>query len=131
MKRIMIIDREESVREALGAFSEILGFEPTLVSDPVICHAMRADKIQCEVKKPCADILLVGQDLSPLTGLQFVARQEEKCCRVPIHRKAVMSGSFTKEEFMQARHLGCHVLQKPVTFEILENWLDGLTGNRV
>jgi hypothetical protein len=59
-----------------------------------------------------------------MTGLELIQRQIDSGCRGAPQHKAIMSGSLTAEELQQAKELGCHVLQKPVTFEVFEHLLN-------
>jgi DNA-binding response OmpR family regulator len=127
MARILIIDRDETVRETLGVFSEMLGYEPLYAEDAATCQAIHSANQSCSAENACAEILLIDQRLQTMTGLEFVERQIQKGCKAATNCKAVMSDALTKQEFMLARQLGCYVLQKPVTYEIFENWLQSIS----
>ena len=123
MPRILIIDRDENVRETLGVFTEMLGYEPLFAADASSCSIIHAANQNCTEEHPCADILLIDQRLESMPGLKFVEKQIHKGCKAAARCKAIMSSTLTTEEFNYADKIGCHVLQKPVTYEILENWL--------
>lgn len=132
MQRILIIDPEENVRETLGVFSEMLGYEPMFAADAASCRAIHAENQGCTELQACADILLIDQGLPTMTGLEFVERQMEKGCKAAVHCKAIMAKTLSPEEFKEAKNLGCYVLQKPVTYEIMEQWLSSVADkNRV
>ena len=126
MPRILIIDDEESLREILGVYSEMLGCEVELAADPSLCKSFHSDSQECTNEKPCADILVIDQNLPDLKGLDLIRQQTERGCKLPPQRKAVISASLSEDEFRQAKNLGCHVMQKPITFEIFESWLQKL-----
>ena len=128
MPRILIIDDEEGIREILGVYSEMLGYEAELVADLSQCNSFHADSNGCTEGTPCADILVIDQNLPGTKGLDLIEQQLEMGCKVPPQRKAVISASLSEEEFRQAKKLGCHVMQKPITFEIFENWLNKING---
>lgn len=126
MQRLMIIEDEECIRETLGIFSEMLGYEPIIATDSSSCPAIHSDGQECLKDHPCADILLIDQGLPSISGLNFIESQIQKGCKVLAHRKALMSGALTKEEFIRTQKIGCHFLQKPVTFDVLKDWLAGI-----
>jgi CheY-like chemotaxis protein len=126
MPSILIIDDEEGNRETLGVYSEMLGYEPILAEDYSSCSTILAKIQACAEEQSCADVLLINQNLATMTGLEFVEKQILKGCKAATYSKAIMSGALTQEEFKLAKKLGCHVLQKPVTYEILENWLSSV-----
>lgn len=126
MRNLLIIENEDSVRDSLGSYTEKLGYKPILISDPLICGAVKSSGAQCSTKKPCADILLIDKDCPAIDGLRLIELQAEKGCTVNSQRKALMAKTLTDKEHKKAAILGCHVISKPVTFETLENWLMGL-----
>ena len=128
MRNLLIIENEDNVREALGLYTEKLGYKPILISDPLVCRAVKSYGPQCPTKKPCADILLIDNDCPAIEGLRLIELQVEKGCTVDTQRKALMVSTLTDNDQNKAATLGCHVLSKPVTFKALENWLTGIEG---
>lgn len=126
MRNLLIIENEDSVRDNLGLYSERLGYKPILISDPLVCGAVKSSGPQCSTKKPCADILLIDKDCPAIDGLKLIELQAEKGCTVNSQRKALMASTLTDKEHKKVAILGCHVISKPVTFATLENWLMGL-----
>ncbi len=131
MRSLLIIENKDSVRVALGGYCEKLGYKPILLSDPLVCKALQQGAQTCSTQKPCAGTLLIDQDLPAIDGLSLIECQIEKGCKVATHRKALMVNKITEQSFKNANRLGCHVLQKPVTFENLEAWLNGLEGSAI
>lgn len=128
MRNLLIIENEDKVRDNLGLYTEKLGYKPILISDPLVCGAVKSSRSQCSAKKPCAEILLIDKDCPAIDGLRLIELQEEKGCTVNSQRKALMARELTDKERKKAAILGCHVIAKPVTFETLEHWLMGLEG---
>ncbi len=126
MQHLLIIENEDSDRDALGRYSEALGYKPILISDPSVCKALNSGEQKCSNHKPCANTLLIDKDLPAIDGLSLIECQIEKGCKVASHRKALMVRTMSEQEKKEASRLGFHVLQKPVTSETLENWLSGL-----
>lgn len=126
MQHILIIENEDSDRDALGRYSEALGYKPILISDPSVCKALNSGEQKCSTNKPCANILLIDKELPAIDGLSLIERQIEKGCKVASRRKALMASTMSEQDQKIASRLGFHVLQKPVTSESLENWLNGL-----
>ncbi len=42
MRDLLIIEHEDIVRDTLGSFSEKLGYKPILISDPLVCNAVKS-----------------------------------------------------------------------------------------
>jgi hypothetical protein len=58
-----------------------------------------------------------------MTGLEFVRLQALKGCRGIMRHKAVMSGSWTREQLVAAENMGCKVFSKPIDVHELIDWL--------
>jgi len=123
MPQIMILDDEKGVQDALALYSEMLGYDAIATTEPSTCRVYHSNQ-DCDKETPCADVLLIDQFLTTMFGLDLVERQANKGCKAPARNKAILANAFVQEDFKRARNLGCHVLQKPVTYEILENWLE-------
>ena len=126
MQHILIIENVDSDRDTLDRYSEALGYKPILISDPSVCKALNSGGQKCSTHKPCANILLINKELPAIDGLSLIERQIEKDCKVASRRKALMVSAMSEQDQKKASRLGFHVLQKPVTSESLENWLNGL-----
>ncbi|NIR94792.1 MAG: response regulator, partial [Gammaproteobacteria bacterium] len=124
--RILIIDDEECIRDSLAIFAEDLGLDPVVASAPEQCTLFQDPSGHCCKSKSCTDILLIDNHLPGISGLDFIELQLEKGCKVAVSNKAVMSGAFSSRDYLHAKNLGCHVLQKPVTYELFCNWINNL-----
>jgi DNA-binding response OmpR family regulator len=131
MRNLLIIEHEDSVRDDLGLYTKELGYKPILISDPLVCNAVKSVGQQCHTKKPCAEFLLIDNDCPVIDGLSLIELQAEKGCTVNKQRKALMASTLTDKEHKKATTLGCHVIPKPVTYKALENWLKGLESPAV
>lgn len=126
MPRILIIDSDEASRESIAIFIEMLGYEPTIALNPAACDLYSPNPGDCTKESACIDILIIEQKMPGMTGLQLIQRQLDFGCTVSAQGKVIMSTNLTTEETQLANELGCHVLQKPVTFEALEEMLSSV-----
>lgn len=124
MPRILIIDTEESIRETLDVFAEMLAYKATLAINPASCDVYSPSFCECSKECACTEILLIDQNMPGMTGLELIQRQHEFGCKIAAKSKVVMSGVLTVEERQLATELGCFVMQKPVSFEVLEQILN-------
>ena len=130
MPQILIVDDEVGIRQILEVYAELMGYESTLMDGPTICELYHNPESKCSKDSPCADALLIDQNLDGMTGLEFIQRQRNGGCKLLPKYKAVMARTFSKEEFKNTLATGCHVLQKPITFEIFEDWLNRMNSDK-
>lgn len=126
MPRILIIDNDEGSRESIAIFCEMLGNEPNTDVNPAYCDVYSPSPCTCTKETACTDILLIEQNMPGMSGMELIQRQLDSGCKSVAHGKAIMSRALTVEETQLASELGCHVLQKPVTYEALEHLLSSI-----
>ena len=99
-------------------------FTVTAFADPT---SYVADKNRCDTcgDNACADALITDNQMPGMSGLELIQWITDRGCKLPNHRRAVISGSWTSEEFDQAQQLGCKIFQKPVSVDEIHQWLDG------
>ncbi len=130
MSLVLILDASESTSQTIDLYCEILGYE-TVVSDNLsICDAFQ-ERRKCRKQEPCVDIMFVDNSLAKTVGLDVIQSQIERGCKLEPRNKALLANSLSSQEFKNAKRLGYHVLQTPITFEILENWLSEVEWNAV
>jgi len=129
MRRILIIDDEQCIFETISEFSKELGYDPIHIEDPSFCSLPCHEQKSCPKVSPCVDLLLVDQYLPSTFGLKFVKELNQRGCKIPIGSKAVMSAVLSSDEKAQAKELGYDVLIKPVSFDVLKDWLLSCRSN--
>jgi hypothetical protein len=126
MARVLIIDEEECIREPLAVFAKMLGHEPTVASVPPSCNVYKPTPDYCSRETACSDTLIIDQDLSGLTGLEWIQRQIDFGCKADSCSKIILSTFLSDDLKLQADKLGCRTQQKPVTFEIFKTLMSGI-----
>ena len=104
----------------------MLGYEQVLVADPSLHRLPCLEGRVCSEENPCADVLLVDQYLPTMFGLDLIEKLNRRGCNLPAGSKAIITGVLSSQEAERAKSLGCDVLLKPVTFEMLKNWLSSV-----
>jgi len=119
--RILIVEDEESIRDSLQWFLEDLGHEVIATSVPDQCDVYQGQP--CTREKSCTDALIIDQHLPGILGLDFVEKLKERGCKGIITNMLLVSGDATSVDMDKANTLGLSVVQKPMTFDFLEDWL--------
>jgi len=121
-KRIILFDDDQQIRKLLERVFKQKGYEVLAYSDPSLSPLQRSHDCQCNENQLCADIIITDIDMPNVSGLEFMASQVSKGCK--IKNIAIMSGEWSEPKMKIAKDLGCHVFQKPFDLSSLKEWLD-------
>lgn len=120
-KAVYILEDEYELRSTLKSFLTQKGYEVHSFSDPTFCPLSEIQNCSCQRHTPCAEFIITDINMPGMSGLKFIELQKNKGCKVP--HIAVMSASWSKEEYQKARELGCKVFDKPFSFADLLQWM--------
>ncbi len=121
--RVVIFDDDENVLDAMSMLVKRLGHEALCYSDPTLCPLYSDPSCKCTREEACADILITDNKMPKMTGLEFLQQQALRGCKGIMRHKAVMSGSWSSEEFELAKSLGCRIFYKPMNVREVMDWL--------
>ncbi len=120
--RILIIEDEESIRESFQWFLEDLGHKVFVFESPEQC-------VSCEdgyysLRIPAIDAMILDHHLPHLFGLDLLEGLSKNSGQSYPDNVILMSGDTTSFCRERALSTGAIVLQKPVTFGYLKQWLE-------
>lgn len=121
--RIIVIDDNDGIRQALTLLLEKYGYEVIPGAEPTICPVYSV-KGSCPHEDVCGDFLLTDNQMPIMTGLEFIETQSQKGCKGVMTCKAVMSGTWSSEDLLKAEKLGCKIFFKPLRIEEIIQWLE-------
>lgn len=122
LKRAIVIDKDESFRNALSSVLEKRGYDVHAVPDPAFCPIYLNHQCSCADAHVCTNLIIIDINQPGMTGLEFIRNQKRKGCKV--ENIAVMSASWKESEFKQIENIGCKILNKPFKMDELRNWMD-------
>jgi len=125
--RILIIDDERCIRDSLAIYLTDLGHDVYVSENPSFCSV--ANKCLCEQTYPCADILLIDQNMPTCKGLEFIREQSLLGCKLQPHHQIIMSGTVSPDMIQDAKELSCQIVQKPFSLAQLEQLIKNLSTN--
>ena len=110
----------------LDVLSEVLVEEQFKVAafPRATCHMTLQKEACCPMESPCYDILLTDNQMPDMTGLEFLELQQCNGCKIPAHRKAIISGNWTIENLDKAAKIGCQTFHKPYGFDKITTWIE-------
>ena len=116
--KVIIIDDEDSIRETLKMYLEDQGHEVFTAPEPILCDVYNGH--ECNEDYPCGDIMLIDYKMPKMTGTDFLQSMESRGCKGLSATKILMSGDTGSIDKKIAKQLGCQIIQKPLTFQMLD-----------
>jgi len=120
--RALIFDDQTDIRQILWSLFDDRGYEVFTFPHPGTCPLTEEELCPCSVEETCADLILSDMNMPIKNGLEFLEEQIKKGCRCKYF--ALMSGTFTDEEFSKAKSLGIKIFKKPFALTEIINWLN-------
>ncbi|AMV71227.1 hypothetical protein JCM30471_30660 [Desulfuromonas carbonis] len=126
--RILIFEREPSLRELLNVVLTGAGYQVQTFADPSACplfHRRDDEEACCASKVPCADALLSDLDLPHISALDFLKLQRLRGCKALDANKAIMGASLTVELQREIAEFGGAYIKKPFHLAEILAWAEG------
>ena len=80
--RVLLFEKEDSLRIPLKRFLHIFGYEVLDYRDPSPCPLGGYDKCPCPESSICAHFLITDVDMPHTGGLEFIERIKQKDCKI-------------------------------------------------
>ena len=121
-KKALILEDDENIRALFAHIVRRRGYEVVGYPDPTVCPLSRTSRCACPADSPCADVVITDLHMPNVTGLEFIAAQKEKGCRVG--NIALITADPSGSDVDAATELGCRAFTKPVSVAQINEWLD-------
>lgn len=125
LRKALVVDDDVLCLEVVRNYLEDSGFEVTAALGPV-CPMLEQGAEQCCMDRPCYDVVLTDNRMPEMTGVEFLLYLEEHGCKLPNHRKAIISGDLVRNEKNRVEARGYKTFKKPCRLEEIGEWLDSL-----
>ncbi len=96
----------------------------SIYSNPSLYFCSHPSIETCPVETPCVDFLLTDNKMPEMTGLEFLRRIKQMGCKIPDHRKAIISGSLESGDQQKAKQLTSNVFDKSDAKEKISLWIE-------
>ena len=122
---IIAIIEDDALASMIKDVLNDIGHDVRVFSNPMLCSVYREGQNGCPQEAPCADVLIVDQDLTRMSGLEFFLLQREKGCLAHDHFKGILISS---ENYSSQREkisqLGFTVFKKPFKAKDVIEWIN-------
>ena len=117
-RRIMIIDDDRDICDALAHRLEVMGYEPIAYTDG--CSALSA--ITLEHERSPTHLVLLDLHMPGMDGMAVLREMKMKHPQIPV---IIMSGTSLRDGFEKAIEAGaCDWIGKPIDFPALRSKVD-------
>lgn len=119
----LVIDDDQNCRALFSTILKNMDFEVLAFSNPSE-FLVEKDWQQCTKSCPCVDVLITDNNMPGMSGLEFLEFLDQKCCKLEKKQKAIISGSWPKDQLDRAIKIGCSIFPKPVVLTEIYEWLN-------
>ena len=126
--KAVVIDDVELCRDFLAEVLEDRGYQ---VDKYAYAHSLPfCSQVgeHCQSEQACADLLLTDNQMPLLNGLDMIEAQRARGCKLVAGSRAVLSGSWSRDEQQKAQALGCQAFEKPYDLKGISDWLSACEG---
>ncbi|MCW8859972.1 MAG: response regulator [Deltaproteobacteria bacterium] len=129
LQTVLVLDDNDLYRSVLKRALTKNQFDVTAFPDPKTYLATR--KIDhCERNCPCFDFILTDNHMPSMSGLEFFEWGKQNDCKLPVHRKAIISAMWSEEDLDRAQSLGCRVFDKSSSLDHIQDWIENCVGQK-
>jgi CheY-like chemotaxis protein len=121
--RIVVFDADSEIRKLLSEQLSAKGHDVQTFPDPTACPVFNIGNCFCPSETPCADLLIMEQDLPKMKGLDFLATQVKRGCKAPAENKLLISDTLTPLQRKALNVLGVESLMKPFVLSDILSWV--------
>ncbi|HMB16639.1 MAG TPA: hypothetical protein VKN62_10010 [Pelovirga sp.] len=122
-KTALLLDNDIEHRQQMIEILTTKGYLVQMYASP-ISYMLRREGHSCSESKYCFDLILVGNRLPGMGGIDFLRHIKNRGCNLPDRCKAVFCNDLSQEQLQMVKELGCHFFKKPTPHEEIQLWLD-------
>lgn len=121
-KTALLLDDDVEHRQQMMEVLTAMGYVVHMFASP-ISYMLRWEGHFCSENKHCFDLILVGNQLPGMSGIDFLQRLKRTGCCLPDHDKALVCSDLSQEHLQMVKELGCRYFKKPTSCEEIRLWL--------
>lgn len=121
--KVLVLDDDVQCLNLSEAYFQYKGFEVSAYLQAT-CPMFEQVAAYCSLEEPIYDLIVVDNDMPNMKGIEFLEYIQEKGCKIPNTRKAILSGGISNEERDRAKSLGVKVFDKPCPLDVLDQWIE-------
>ncbi|MFO7766143.1 MAG: response regulator [Pelovirga sp.] len=118
----LVLDDDAQHRELMTRLLKERGYQVEAYANP-IAFLLRRENHCCPSKGHCVDLIVTGNKMSGMDGMEFLRRINKNGCRLPDHRKGVFSDAWDSSSLERAKQLGCRFFYKPLSVAVFDQWI--------
>lgn len=121
-KSALVVDDDAEHRELMTRLLQERGYQVKAYANP-ISYMLRRESHSCPSSGHCVDLIITGNKMSGMNGIEFLRRLRKNGCSLPGYRKGVFSHAWDVDHLEQIKQLGCRFFYKPVAIDQFDQWI--------
>ncbi len=121
-RRVIIFNKDARLRNEVTRFFAARGYETVVFRDPSICPVY-GEFEDCKGSHSCGDIMLLEFETPIMNGVDLIAAQHRRGCKLPATNKAIITASLPAEGRATLASVGAEFFQTPLVLSELEKWV--------
>ncbi len=122
-RKVLVIDDDVGCLDVAEEYFLDKGFSVT-ASLSAICPMIEQGAATCPQRTPEYDIIFSDNNMPGMRGLELFEYQRQRGCKLPPHRKALISGDLSGDDQKLAKGMGYQVFHKPTSLDSIDLWVD-------
>ena len=95
------------------------------------CTMIEQGTEACPLNTCVYDIIFSDNNMPGMKGLELFEYQRQRGCKIPIQRKALISGDLSGNDQKMAKSIGYKVFHKPTSLDLIDAWVDEVMDNNI
>ncbi len=122
-RRAIVFDDDQVLLSLFTEFFSLIGYEVFAYAAPLLCPVAGENASACTRAYPCADVLIVDNQLLGMNGLDLLCAQSRHGCKLTNRNKALMAGFIDEEAQKIVDQMGYAFFKKPLDLKVLSDWV--------
>ncbi len=122
-RRVIIFDGDPATAGGLRKFFEARGYEIMVFRDTAICPVVDQRNGRCPGNVSCCDITIIRHDMPSMNGIDLLAAQQRRGCKLSAVNKAIVARGLDAEDRLSLDVLGAPFFLAPIDLGAFGAWV--------
>lgn len=126
----LLVDDDIEHRDLMARLLLERGYRVKTYANP-ISFMLRCD-INCHPSSGhCFDVIVAGNKMSGMSGIDFIQRIRSRGCYLPDHQIGIFCCDWDDDSLQQINQLGCRFFSKPIVVAEVDAWISAIYSKKM